>query len=111
MNLKSFLEGNPKILKTRYDPSEEGLEDTQLKDIKRKVAGAKSIEEIRNLLTAPKVKKPTDVDDEQAELTQEIAALKKKLKWHVDRAGSGGSHTEADQLSTKIHALERKLKI
>lgn len=53
MNLKQFLEaGVPKILHTRYDPNKEELTDPELEAIKKKIAKAKTFDEIKALLAS-----------------------------------------------------------
>jgi len=55
MNLKQFLEaGVPKILQTKYDPNKSALADDELEAIKKKIAKAKTFDEIKALL----MKKP-----------------------------------------------------
>lgn len=54
MNLKQFLEGNPKIITTKYDPNKEALTDPELEAVKKKIAKAKTFDEIAALLSQAK---------------------------------------------------------
>lgn len=47
--------------------------------------------------------------DYNAELKASIEKLQRSLKWHISRAGSGGSHEKADQLVKKINELTAEL--
>jgi len=52
MNLKQFLEGGTqKVVPTRYDPDKEAMTDPELEAIKKKVAKAKTFDEIKAILT------------------------------------------------------------
>lgn len=54
MNLKQFLEGNPKIIPSKYDADKEVFKDPELEAVKKKIAKAKTFDEIAALLSQAK---------------------------------------------------------
>jgi len=58
MKLRQFLEGNPKILQTKYDGDKEVFADPELEAVKKKISKAKTFDEIAALLSQAQPKKP-----------------------------------------------------